>query len=94
MTPKETDMTTLMETRSLDQELQDRIAVHAGAHHRRTERLHFAVTGSTDPIDEDREMIEEIWTLLRLAQPELDGDEEGAIQRLLDALEHGSAVTP
>lgn len=80
-------MTTLTTDRSLDARLCELIARHAAAHHRRAEKLQYAETGEAGPIDEERELVAEIMALLKLARPELDGDEEGAIQRLIEALE-------
>ena len=80
-------MTTLMTDRSLDEKLRELVARHAAAHHRRAEKRQFAETGTMGPIDEDRELVSEVMALLKLARPELDGDEQGAIQRLVQALE-------
>jgi aminoglycoside phosphotransferase family enzyme len=77
--------------RTLDDELSERIARHVAAHHRRAEKLHYAETGSMGPIDEDWETTCEVCRLIKMAQPELDGDEEGAITRLLHALEDEEA---
>lgn len=85
-------MTTFMTDRSLDEKLRELVARHAAAHHRRAEKLHFAETGTMGPIDEDRELVSEVMALLKLARPELDGDEQGAIQRLIEALESGDPV--
>lgn len=72
---------------ALDEELSEQIAAHAAAYQRRAEKRHFAETGMVDPINKDREATEEVLRLLEMARPELDGDEEAAMHRLLDALE-------
>lgn len=82
-------MTMLTTDRSLDATLRELIARHAAAHHRRAEKLSFGETGVMGPIDEERELTSEIMALLKLARPELDGDEQGAILRLIEALESG-----
>lgn len=72
--------------RKIDEDVCELVAKHVEAHHRRAERLHYAETGSTGPIDEERETFAEISRLLKMAQPELDGDEQAAIERLRAAL--------
>ncbi|HLU37725.1 MAG TPA: hypothetical protein VKZ61_18305 [Thermomicrobiales bacterium] len=70
----------------IDEDVCKLVARHIEAHHRRAERLHYAETGSTGPIDEEQEAFDEISRLIRMAQPELDGDEQAAIERLRAAL--------
>ena len=78
--------------RTIDDELQEAIARHAAAHHIRAEKRHYAETGLVEPIDEEQEAAEELATLLRMARPELDGDEQAALLRLKDALEKEDAA--
>lgn len=85
--------TTRPDETGLDQELREHIARHAAAHHLRAEKLHYAETGVDEPIDEELETTEEISTLLQMARPDLDGDEQAAMVRLLDALEDDEAHT-
>ncbi len=85
-------MTTFMTDRSLDERLRELIARHSAAHHLRAEKLQYAETGTIGPIDEERELVSETLALLKLARPEIDGDEQSAILRLIEALETGDVV--
>lgn len=79
--------TTKLGDTTLDEELREHIARHAAAHHLRAEKLQYALTGQAGTIDEEHELEKEVERLLEMAKPELDGDEEAAMERLLDALE-------
>jgi hypothetical protein len=74
-----------------DEHVCEMIGRHAAAHHLRAEKLQYAIEGSTAPVDEDIETTSEISGLLKMAQPNLDGDEQEAIHRLETALEAGEA---
>jgi hypothetical protein len=79
-------------TLTMDDDLCELIARDVTAHHHRAEKRHFAETGTTGPIDEERETADEVIRLLKLANPGLDGDERAAIERLKAALEGDVAV--
>ena len=59
------------DVRKIDEEVSELIARHVEAHHRR---------------DEEPEVVVEVSEFLKMAQPELDGDEQAAIDRLRAAL--------
>src|SRR5690606_2547430 len=63
-------------------------------HHLQAEKRHFAEMGDSGPIDEERETASEVAALLKMARPNLDGDEQPATNRLRDALRARLARTP
>lgn len=79
---------------TIDEDVCELIAHHAAAHHLRAEKLQYAETGQAGPIDEERETASEVAKLLKLAQADLDGDEQAAIERLRDALRAELARMP
>lgn len=78
----------------IDDEVCDLIAHYTATHHLQAEKRHFAETGDSGPIDEERETASEVAALLKMARPNLDGDEQAAINRLRDALRARLARTP
>jgi hypothetical protein len=80
------NVTKEVDVRKVDEDVCELIGRHAATHHLRAEKLQYAITGSNDPLNEDFETTSEITELLDMAQPNLDGDEQAAIDRLRAAL--------
>lgn len=81
-----------LDARKVDEDVCELIGRHAATHHLRATKLQYAIGGSTGPLDEDFDTTSEIGELLDMAQPNLDGDEQAAIDRLRAALEAEEAL--